>query len=243
MGYMALLRNLRNFDEAGVSDKVAADICARLSDPEEVKRSRQLPFRFYSAYKNAPSLRWGYALETALDLSLANIQPFTGKSLVLVDTSASMTNGGYSARSTVSPVTAAALFGNALTRTGDTRIVVFASYTAEFDFPAGGSVLKGMERMLDAIGNVGHGTDIPAALRTWNGEDRIILLTDMQSTRYLGSYIPDVPIYAFNLMGYATTVVDPAKKMYEFGGLTDNTFQMINALEAGSRGVWPWETK
>lgn len=242
MGYMALLRNLRNFDQAGVSDKVAAEICARLSDPEEVAKSRQLPFRFYSAYVNAPSLRWGHALETALDLSLANIQPFTGKSLVLVDTSASMTSTGYSARSTVSPVTAAALFGNALTRTGDTRIVVFATYTAEFDFPVGGSVLKGMDKMLNSVGRVGHGTDIPSAIAQWRGEDRIILLTDMQSTHYMGRInVPDVPIYAFNLQGYATTVVDPDKKMFEFGGLTDNTFQMINALETGARAVWPWD--
>lgn len=58
MGYMALLRNLRNFDEAGVGDDAAERIIARLTDPDEVARSRQLPFRFYSAYRNAPSLRW-----------------------------------------------------------------------------------------------------------------------------------------------------------------------------------------
>jgi TROVE domain len=33
MGYMALLRNLRNFDEAGVSDVVAATVAAKLADP------------------------------------------------------------------------------------------------------------------------------------------------------------------------------------------------------------------
>src|SRR5439155_17974713 len=52
MGYMALLRNLRNFDQAGVSDQVAAMVAARLADPEQVARSRQLPFRFWSAYKS-----------------------------------------------------------------------------------------------------------------------------------------------------------------------------------------------
>lgn len=41
MGAMALLRNLRNFDEAGVGDEVAARVAARISDPEQVARSRQ----------------------------------------------------------------------------------------------------------------------------------------------------------------------------------------------------------
>jgi hypothetical protein len=36
MGYTALLRNLRNFDEAGVPDDVAARVAARLADPEQV---------------------------------------------------------------------------------------------------------------------------------------------------------------------------------------------------------------
>src|SRR3954464_7629812 len=84
MGYMALLRNLRNFDDAGVGDDVAAKVAAKLSDPDEVARSRQFPYRFYSAYQAAPSLRWGYALERALELSTGNVPAFDGRTLVLV---------------------------------------------------------------------------------------------------------------------------------------------------------------
>jgi hypothetical protein len=51
MGAMALVRNLRNFDRAGVSDEVAAEVARRISDPAEVARSRQLPFRYLSAYR------------------------------------------------------------------------------------------------------------------------------------------------------------------------------------------------
>ena len=71
MGYMALLRNLRNFDQAGVSDAVAAQVAARLADPAQVARSRQLPMRFLSAYRARPSLRWAYPLEQALGLASA----------------------------------------------------------------------------------------------------------------------------------------------------------------------------
>ncbi|GLX04737.1 TROVE domain-containing protein [Microbispora sp. NBRC 16548] len=93
MGYMALLRNLRNFDEAGIGDELAGQIIAKLTNPEEVARSRQLPFRFYSAYRTAPSLRWGHALDTALTLATRNVPSFPGRTLVLVDTSASMSSG------------------------------------------------------------------------------------------------------------------------------------------------------
>jgi TROVE domain len=90
LGYMALIRNLRNLDEAGISDADAARLAERIADPEQVRRSRQLPFRFLSAYLNAPSLRWGHALEKALDASLANIGELPGRTLILIDTSASM---------------------------------------------------------------------------------------------------------------------------------------------------------
>lgn len=46
---MALIRNLRRLDEAGLPDQEAAKLAARIADPEQVRRSRQLPFRFLSA--------------------------------------------------------------------------------------------------------------------------------------------------------------------------------------------------
>jgi hypothetical protein len=115
MGYMALLRNLRNFDEAGVSDAVAATVAAKLADPAEVARSRQLPMRFLSAYRAAPSLRWSWPLERALDLSLSSIPELVGRTLILVDTSTSM-KAGFSGDGTLMRWDAAALFGLALAR-------------------------------------------------------------------------------------------------------------------------------
>ena len=58
MGYLALLRNLRNFDEAGVPTRWPRGSRGG-SDPAQVARSRLLPMRFLSAYRAAPSLRWG----------------------------------------------------------------------------------------------------------------------------------------------------------------------------------------
>lgn len=75
MGYMALLRNLRNFDDAGVSEETRESIKTKLTDPGEVARSRQLPLRFYSAWKSVGTLHWAESIERALELSLSRGPP------------------------------------------------------------------------------------------------------------------------------------------------------------------------
>jgi hypothetical protein len=250
MGYMALLRNLRNFDEAGVGDDVAARVCARLSDPAEVARSRQFPFRFLSAYEQAPSLRWGPALDRALQLSLANLPALPGRSLILVDTSASMSTGGFSRRSTVSPVKAAAIFGVALAARGE-RVDLhgFADGVFRHDVPAGASVIREVDRFVARVGEVGHGTRIADSVRaTLRGHDRVFVISDMQTfvpgygTGDVTEVVPGgTPLYGFNLGGYRRTAFDAgATNRIEFGGLTDATFRMVPLLEAGRNADWPF---
>ncbi len=252
MGYMALIRNLRNFDEAGVSNVVASKVIAKLQDPEQVANSRQLPFRFYSAYRNAPSLRWGHALETALDLCLPNIPDLPGRTLVLVDTSGSMTwydsNGnGSRAGTSLKCLSAAALFGAALALKNDrTTLVTFDTDSRVVQVPRGGSVL----RLTDAIvnGPQGGATYTQQAItRHYDKHDRVIVLTDEQS--HMGGYSGDiavsvpgnVPVYSFCLVGYAQSMMPTGEKArFQLGGLSDQTFKLIPILEAGS-GAWPWE--
>lgn len=248
MGYMALLRNLRNFDESGVSDDVADQVIATLQDPEQVARSRQLPFRFYSAYKNTSSDRWARAIGRGLNHCLSNIPVFTGRTLVLVDTSASM-NGPMSGKSTMSRVEAAALFGAALAlKNPDVAdLYQWASTTMAYTVPKGGSVLGLTQHIMSTVGQVGHGTDMDYAIRaTYQGHDRVILLSDMQafgSYRSVGESIPgDVPIYCFNLSAYSTTPMPTGgKARFDLGGMGDATFALIPRLETGRTGIWPWE--
>jgi 60 kDa SS-A/Ro ribonucleoprotein len=51
LGYMALLRNLRNIQEAGVSYAHFEKVCARLADANEVAKAKQFPFRYLAAYR------------------------------------------------------------------------------------------------------------------------------------------------------------------------------------------------
>ncbi|GFE20002.1 TROVE domain-containing protein [Streptomyces nigrescens] len=259
MGFMALLRNLRNFDEASVSDEVAEAVARKLADPEQVARSRQLPMRFYSAYRAAPSLRWGHALEKALTASLANIPTLAGRTLVLVDTSSSM-EAGFSRDGTLMRWDAAALFGVALgQRCESADVVSFSSArrywgdapgaaTKTFPLQRGESLLRAVGRWKDGGWFLGGGTDTALALRQeFKGHDRIVIVTDEQAghdTREVTESAPaTVPMYTWNLAGYEVGhAPSGGRNRHTFGGLTDQAFRMIPLLEAGRDAKFPWES-
>jgi hypothetical protein len=244
MGYMALLRNLRNFDEAGISEEAAALVKTKLTDPWQVHRSRQLPFRFLSAYKATESVRWHPALEQALTLSLENIPELSGRTLVLVDRSGSMW-APLSRNSKLMRAEAAALFGAALAlrNAGRVDLVEFGTHSATVSYRQGGSVLS----LVNKFGNLG-GTNTAQALRGhFAGHDRVIVVTDEQA-HYAYAYginvntaVPaDVPMYTWNLAGYKFGHAPEAPNRWTFGGLTDRGFEMIPLLEAGRNGAWPF---
>lgn len=252
LGYMAIIRNLRNFDEAGVSKAHARKIVEIIEDPERVKTSRQLPFRFLSAYKAAPSDRWKQALTEALDYSTANIPTLRGRTLVLVDTSASM-EAVLSDRSSVRYVEAAALFGVALARSAaKVDLHGFATGTFRHELAYGGSVLRQTTQLVDRVGEAGHGTDIAGAVRaTYAGQDRVVIFTDMQTIGHRYHYgatsvsdaVPaNVPLYAWNLAGYEASMMPTGSgNRHEFGGFSDAAFGIMQTLEAGRDGRWPWD--
>lgn len=242
MGAMALVRNLRNFDQAGVSDEVAARVAAKISDPAEVTRSRQFPFRYLAAYRHAPSLRWSYPLEQALGHSLANVPALPGRTLVLVDRSGSMW-APLSDRSELNRADAAAIFGTALAlRAADADLVEFGTTSRRLSFHEGESVLKILGRFRDL-----GGTDTTSAVRAhYRGQDRVLIVTDEQ---YAFNHYGDpteqvpahVPVYTWNLAGYRAGHGPSGKaNRHTFGGLSDAAFRMVPLLEAARNADWPW---
>ncbi|MEY9489406.1 hypothetical protein RKD26_005200 [Streptomyces calvus] len=243
MGTMALVRNLRNFDEAGVSDEVAARVAARIADPAEVARSRQFPFRYLAAYRHAPSLRWSYPLEQALGHSLANVPALPGRTLVLVDRSGSMFHARLSDRSELTRADAAAVFGTALAlRAAKADLVEFGSTSKPVRFRRGESVLK----ILGRFGDLG-GTDTTEAVRRhYKRHDRVLIVTDEQYAYHRHGdpteQIPaDVPVYTWNLAGHRVGHgPSGTANRHTFGGLSDAAFRMVPLLEAGRNADWPW---
>ncbi|MEU6066374.1 TROVE domain-containing protein [Streptomyces sp. NPDC047082] len=243
MGAMALVRNLRNFDEAGVSDEVAARVAAKISDPAEVARSRQFPFRYLAAYQHAPSLRWSYPLEQALGHSLANVPALPGRTLVLVDRSGSMFYSRLSDRSELNRADAAAIFGTALAvRAADADLVEFGSSSNPVKFRKGESVLKILER----FGDLGGTDTTEAVLRHYRKHDRVLIVTDEQYAYNVHGdptqQVPaDVPVYTWNLAGYRAGHGPSGKgNRHVFAGLSDAAFRIVSLIESGRDGRWPW---
>lgn len=251
MGYMALLRNLANFDRAGISEAAATQVIERLTDPGQVAGSRQLPLRFLAAHRQVASLRWGPALETALNLSLSNVPRLSGRTLVLVDQSGSMM-APLSARSTLLRAHAAAVFGAALAlRAEQADLVQYGTYSQVVPVSAGAAVL----RVADQFRDLG-GTQTEAALRAhYRQHDRVVILTDEQAAGFWGpasgdsdrafgvlaGLPPHVWAYTCNLAGYRSGHAPVRGRHYLIGGLTDHMFGAIPLIEAGQAQRWPWE--
>lgn len=240
LGYLALLRNLRNFDEAGVPDEVAAQVAARLADPEQVRRSRVFPFRFLAAHQAVPSLRWGHALEQALNASLASVPRLVGRTLILVDRSASMFDRP-SPKSGLNRADTAAVFGTALAlRAERADLVEFGTGSAIVPLRATEPVLKVVRR----FGNLG-GTDTVGAVTAHfrpGKHNRVVIITDEQAMGRVSpaNVIPgDVPLYTWNLAGYRYGhAPSGGVNRHALGGLTDRAFTLIPMIEAGQAAHW-----
>lgn len=239
MGYMALLRNLRNFDEAEISDEARIPILAKLNNAEEVAKSRQFPYRFWSAWNATQSVVWASTLETALGLSVQNIPEFAGTTLVLVDVSGSMTNP-VSDKSRVQRADVAALFGAALFAKNPktTRVVVFGTESQDVTPGQRGSMLRNMEVFRDNH-EVGHATYLASAVDGhFIDEDRIVIFTDLQ-THDGGAKDKARFVHYFDLGGYRVSP-DPIGEdgVFMYGGFTDATFRQMALHEITRTSDW-----
>lgn len=170
LGYMALLRNLRNMHESGVNSALVESAIRARKGAQKV-----LPFRFLSAVTHAPM--YATALGEAMLQSIEDLPSFSGTTVVCVDTSGSM-QSPVSAKSQISCCDAAATLASMIR--GQVRLLIFGSFVKEIPFYPG---LAGVDKIRASIGSVGHGTDIDAAVRDANaiGADRIVVITDEQS--------------------------------------------------------------
>lgn len=99
LGYMALLMNLRNCEEAGVDRKLVEEALV-----SGAKDSWALPFRFITAARHAPQLE--EALGKAMVTAAAALPKLKGHTLFVIDVSGSM-SGSLSSKSEMSRTDAA----------------------------------------------------------------------------------------------------------------------------------------
>lgn len=170
LGYLALLRNLRNMADAGCDMTLVRDaVLARKGGADRV-----LPFRYVAAARACPQME--PAIDQALSEAISALPVLDGKTVVLVDVSGSM-DEKLSAKSDLKRIDAAAALASVIH--GDLRVFSFSE--AIFEVPP----RRGMAGIDAIIRSQPHqGTYLGQAVKVLNDQiayDRLIVITDEQS--------------------------------------------------------------
>lgn len=260
LGYMALLRNLRNIVESGAS--VYDEVAARISDPEQISRSKQFPFSFLKAFdavKDAPA-KLRFAVSKALDVSCGNI-PELGKNVwLIVDGSGSMLGAQYlynrHEHMGECPFQTAAVFCAALAKANsgvdNLAVTIFSDSAKMVDVNPNDSVTTIVERLRGMV--QGGGTNLQAALdlkpRLGFEPDTVVILSDMQvnqlTTGHYRSYAyggeqntvanisklfkPGTLKVAMNLASGTSTPVPLEHGFIQLAGFSERVFALVPEL-------------
>lgn len=169
LGAMALLRNLRNLHSWGADPEFISLALNRMDC------RRVLPFRFIAAAKAVP--HWEHMIEQPFMRSFADLAKVGGKTIILVDVSASM-NKTISMKSELTHMDAAcSLAMIARECFEDVSIWTFSSHLVAVPLRSGFA-------LRDAIVNSQphNSTQMGAAVSALSGKyDRLIVITDEQS--------------------------------------------------------------
>jgi hypothetical protein len=221
LGYLALLRNLRNMMEVGCDENLVREaIVARKG------AGRVLPFRYVAAALACPRLE--PALDKALAASLGEMPRFAGRTIVVVDVSESM-RARLSRRSDVTRMIAAAAVAAIVP--GDVRVFTFSNEVVEV--PA----RRGMAGIFAVLGSQPYlGTYLGKAVAAVNAErhDRLIVVTDEQSHDAVPppkagrAYLVNVASYR-NGVGYG--VPGAARGWVHVDGFSESVVRWIHEYE------------
>ena len=234
LGYMALLRNLRNMVQAQVDrDLIREALVAG------AYKSKALPFRFVSAAKHAPEFE--PELDNAMQAAMSGLDRLDGSTAVLIDVSGSM-DAALSKRSEMTRREAGAalaiLVGGVCDRWD---CFIFGDVCVQFPARANLSLVEKVREVnkqsyyhfLDHGEKrdrytVGHGTNIGHAVKQVNDTyDRIIVVTDCQSHDALPN--PKGKGYIINTAPYKNGVGYGPWTMID--GFSEATVRFISEVE------------
>ena len=248
VGYMALLRNLRNIlnSQPRNIDKVFA----KLSDPVAVRKSKQLPFRFLSAYKSVGGngSKVLDVLETAVDASIDNLPKLPGTTVIAVDVSGSM-RSRISAKSDVTCSEIALLLGFIANRICDNSIALaFDTSVYNITAPSRNGILYTTTHTRAHGGGTNISLPFEAMLQKRIDCDRVIILSDNEvnsgctwythktvqalADEYRRKSGNDIWVHAIDLQGYGTQQFHGAKTNI-IAGWSEKVFDFILLAEQG----------
>ena len=246
VGYMALLRNLRNIIRANPSNiQTVYDI---IQDPERVRKSKQLPFRFYSAYKAVADIAGSKVfdiLENALESSVENMPKLPGTTVIAVDISGSM-GSPVSSNSEVKCYEIAMLLGLLANRICDNSIFYIFNNGIEK------IAVSSRCNILEKVRNTGccGGTNMSLPFQKIIGDkikaDRIIVLSDNMNNSGVWGNSPtqhyadeyrkitgnNIWVHGVDLQGYGTQQFHGAKTNI-IAGWSEKVLDFILLAEQG----------
>lgn len=170
LGYLALLRNLRNMEQAGCDLALVREaILARKG------AQRVLPFRYTAAARHTPVFE--PALDKALQAAIRELPVLAGTTIVLVDVSGSM-DAKLSEKSDLTRADAAATLA-AVVNAETLRVFSFSDGTVEVPARRG---MAGVDAVLRSQPH--RSTALAEAVAYINRlpHDRLIVITDEQAT-------------------------------------------------------------
>ena len=203
LGYLALLRNIRNILVNDTNGELLDLLCKRIEDFDNIRKAKIMPHQILNAFLNTTHYRVESALNNAINKSMSNFQEaVTGKTVVLLDISSSM---GYCIKE------ASAIAAILNTGLEESDFFVFESSCKKVDnhYRDFSSSYMNYLRWFK-----GGGTNIPNALsyvlKQEKTYDRIIIISDNESTKEncrreyqkIIKANPNIRIYSIDLMGY-----------------------------------------
>ena len=256
IGYMALLRNLRNIVEANVSRYHISKVCDYLSNEKAVANSKQLPFRFLAAYRELKELKSKYipmildALEDAVMASAQNIKGFDVNTSVVIacDVSGSMQKN-ISPKSKIMLYDIGLMLGMLMqSRCKDVVSGMFGDRWKIINMPKR-AILSNVNEYYKREGEVGYSTNgylvLEDLIKRNEIVDKVMLFTDVQmwnsnmtkdsfaySWNRYKAIAPNAKLYLFDLAGYGQTPINVEKNdVYLIAGWSDKVFDVLNALD------------
>lgn len=262
MGYMAVLRNLRNILEAEVSKEALSKVCEYLSNAKAVANSRQLPFRFLSAYRELKQLKNGragkvlQALEEAVLQSAVNIAGYDDNTKVVIaaDVSGSMQKA-ISAKSKVQNYDIGLMLAMLLQNRCENVITgMFGDKWKVISVPKK-NILSNVDEFHRREGEVGYSTNgylvVKDLLQRNKVVDKVMLFTDCQLWnsnngsenianlwKQYKKMAPGAKLYLFDLAGYGNVPLNVQRDdVFLVAGWSDKIFNVLRAIEEGSNAV------
>lgn len=245
VGYMALLRNLRNILNANPSN--VKKVLDTIQNPEAVKCSKQLPFRFLSAYKELEGIggsRVFDALENAVEASIANVPAIAGTTVIAVDTSGSMSSA-ISAKSKVNCCEIAMVLGLIANKICDNSVFyTFDTNIRKHSLSSRNGILYTAMHCSNPGYSTNMGLVFEKMIRDHVNADRVIILSDNQcNSGYNGAVQGladayrkktgnDIWVHAIDLQGYGTQQFHGAKTNM-IAGWSEKVFDFIRLAEQG----------